>query len=139
MRRAWSFRKYLPCSANASRRHAHTTTTSHLVIYWWSSCGTSISGHQSAILCYCIVWSCLGSSRQMPLIPADTTYFDKAVTFTELVRQQGADRADFRAQLTRLVKVCLLKKIGGAGVVDTSTCFPQQRKQSSWTMPSLHV
>ena len=28
--------------------------------------------------------------------------FDKAITFTELVRQQGADQADFRAQLTRL-------------------------------------
>ena len=59
-----------------------------------------------------IVLSCIGSSRQMPLITADTTYtsiFVEAVTFIE---HQGADQADVRAQLTRLVKVCLRKKAG---------------------------
>ena len=30
------------------------------------------------------------------------------------MRQQGADKADIRAQLTRLVKVCLRQKTGGA-------------------------
>ena len=91
----------------------------------------------------------------MSLIQADTTYrvyqlFDKATTFTVLVRQQRSHQADFSAQLTRLGEgvfteedwvswMGLRKKTGCAGGIETSTYFQQEAMQSSWTMPSLHA
>ena len=56
----------------------------------WKYIGGPLGGLQSAATSLrfaAIVLSCLGSSRQMPLIPADTTdtsFFDEDVTFTEL-------------------------------------------------------
>ena len=61
----FSVEKYSQYSANPSRKQAHTTRTNHLEISHWSSWVTSSSCRQPAIL---------RCSRQMLLIPADTTY-----------------------------------------------------------------
>ena len=105
----------------------------HLEISRWSSWGTSSSWHKSAILRY---------SRQMPLILADTTYTRFLTRLSPLPnlcdskeRTKQTSGHNWRAWM----RVCLRKKTGVAGGVETSTCFPQQRRQSSWTMPSLHV
>ena len=62
--------------------------------------------------------------------------FDKATTFTELVRQQGADQAECRAQLTSLGEGVFTEEDYELEVVETSTCFPQHIMQSSWTIPA---
>ena len=111
----------MPPRSTLTHKDRHFGNISVVLLGDFSSC------HQSGILRY---------SRQIPLILEDMPAFDNAITFTELVRHQDAD---FRAQLTHLSEGVFTKKTGGDGCVDTSTCFPQQRRQSSWTMPSLHL
>ena len=52
--------------------------------------------------------------------------FDKTITFTELVRQQGADHSDCRAQLTRLGEGLFTEEDWMSWRFHTLTCFPQQ-------------
>ena len=99
----------------------------------WSYWGTSSSCHQSVIIRY---------SRQMPSIPADTTYtsfLTRPSPSPNLYDSKEQTKQTSWHNWRDWVTVCSRKRTGGAGGVETSTCCPLQRRQSSWAMPSWRV
>ena len=108
MRKAWSVRKNSPWSANASRRHAHPFGTISVVLLR--------DFKQLPSVCDSPLFKANGIN---PSGYNKYQLFDKSITFTEIMRQPGADQADIRAQLTRMGEVCLRKKTGEAGWIET--------------------